>query len=73
VDDFNCCEVIFASIIDNLAPAIPESIIAISSCFLVGVDSAKYMCDFVNGVVIVIDYLFCRTKEKPQIKKLSKR
>ena len=58
---FYCSEAIVASVRDNLAPDMPESLIAAASGFPVGVGRSKCMCGAVSGGVISVGYVFGRT------------
>lgn len=59
---FYCSEAIVASIRKNIAPDMPEQLIAVASGFPVGVGRSKCMCGAVSGAVISLGYLFGRTK-----------
>lgn len=59
--NFYCSEAIVASVRDNLAPDMPESMIAAASGFPVGVGRSKCMCGAVSGGVLSIGYVFGRT------------
>lgn len=58
---FYCSEALVASIRKNLAPEMPEELVAAASGFPVGVGRAKCMCGAVSGSVICLGYLFGRT------------
>jgi C_GCAxxG_C_C family probable redox protein len=58
---FYCSEAIVASVRDNLAPEMPEALIAAASGFPVGVGRSKCMCGAVSGGVISLGYVFGRT------------
>ena len=57
-----CSEAVVASIKENLAPEMPDALVAAASGFPVGVGRSKCMCGAVSGGVICIGYLFGRTK-----------
>lgn len=57
---FYCSEAVVASIRKNIAPEMPEELIASASGFPVGVGRSKCMCGAVSGAVISIGYLFGR-------------
>jgi C_GCAxxG_C_C family probable redox protein len=59
--NFYCSEAIVASVRDNLAPDMPESMVAAASGFPVGVGRSKCMCGAVSGGVLSIGYVFGRT------------
>lgn len=59
--EYYCSEAIVASIRDNIAPEMPEAMIAAASGFPVGVGRSKCMCGAVSGGVIGIGYVFGRT------------
>ncbi|HEX9092365.1 MAG TPA: C-GCAxxG-C-C family (seleno)protein [Coriobacteriia bacterium] len=59
---FYCSEAIVASIRDNIAPEMPEAIIAAASGFPVGVGRSKCMCGAVSGGVLSLGYVFGRTE-----------
>lgn len=59
---FYCSEAVVASIRKNVAPEMPEALIAAASGFPVGVGRSKCMCGAVSGGVICIGYLFGRTE-----------
>lgn len=58
---YYCSEAIVASVRDNLAPGMPESLIAAASGFPVGVGRSKCMCGAVSGGVISLGYVLGRT------------
>lgn len=58
---FYCSEALVASIRKNLAPEMPEAMIAAASGFPVGVGRSKCMCGAVSGGVLCMGYLFGRT------------
>ncbi len=58
---FYCSEAIVASVRDNIAPDMPESLIAAASGFPVGVGRSKCMCGAVSGGVMSLGYVFGRT------------
>jgi C_GCAxxG_C_C family probable redox protein len=58
---YYCSEAIVASVRDNLAPEMPDSLIAAASGFPVGVGKSKCMCGAVSGGVISLGYVFGRT------------
>ncbi|MRR13413.1 hypothetical protein EG835_13380 [bacterium] len=59
--NFYCSEAIVASVRDNIAPEMPEALIAAASGFPVGVGRSKCMCGAVSGGVLSLGYLFGRT------------
>jgi C_GCAxxG_C_C family probable redox protein len=59
--NFYCSEAIVASVRDNIAPDMPEAMIAAASGFPVGVGRSKCMCGAVSGGVLALGYLFGRT------------
>lgn len=59
--DFYCSEAIVASVRDNIAPDMPDAMIAAASGFPVGVGRSKCMCGAVSGGVLSIGYVFGRT------------
>lgn len=59
---FYCSEAVVASIRGNMAPDMPEALIAAASGFPVGVGRSKCMCGAVSGAVISLGYLFGRTE-----------
>jgi len=59
---FFCSEAIVASIRKNLAPQMPEELIAAASGFPVGVGRSRCMCGAISGAVICLGYLFGRTQ-----------
>jgi len=59
--NFYCSEAIVASVRDNVAPEMPEALIAAASGFPVGVGRSKCMCGAVSGGVIALGYVFGRT------------
>lgn len=58
---FYCSEAIVASVRDNIAPEMPEALIAAASGFPVGVGRSKCMCGAVSGGVLSLGYVFGRT------------
>jgi len=56
-----CSEAVVKTIRDNLAPDMPESLIAAASGFPGGVGGSGCICGAVSGGVIVLGYLFGRT------------
>ena len=58
---YYCSEAIVASVRDNIAPEMPEAIIAAASGFPVGVGRSKCMCGAVSGGVMSLGYVFGRT------------
>jgi C_GCAxxG_C_C family probable redox protein len=58
---YYCSEAIVASVRDNLAPDMPEALIAAASGFPVGVGRSKCMCGAVSGGVMSLGYVFGRT------------
>lgn len=60
--NYYCSEAIVASVRDNLAPDMPEAMIAAASGFPVGVGRSKCMCGAVSGGVLAIGYVFGRTE-----------
>jgi C_GCAxxG_C_C family probable redox protein len=59
--NYYCSEAIVASVRDNVAPEMPEALIAAASGFPVGVGRSKCMCGAVSGGVISLGYVFGRT------------
>ena len=59
--NYYCSEAIVASVRDNIAPDMPEALIAAASGFPVGVGRSKCMCGAVSGGVISLGYVFGRT------------
>lgn len=59
--NFYCSEAIVASVRDNIAPEMPDALIAAASGFPVGVGRSKCMCGAVSGGVIALGYVFGRT------------
>jgi len=59
--NYYCSEAIVASVRDNIAPEMPEAMIAAASGFPVGVGRSKCMCGAVSGGVISLGYVFGRT------------
>ena len=59
--NYYCSEAIVASVRDNIAPEMPEALIAAASGFPVGVGRSKCMCGAVSGAVISLGYVFGRT------------
>lgn len=62
VGDFFCSEAIINSVKNNIAPEIPEELIAVASGFPVGVGKSKCICGAVSGGVMALSYFFGRTK-----------
>ncbi len=60
--NFYCSEAIVASVRDNIAPDMPEAVVAAASGFPVGVGRSKCMCGAVSGGVISLGYVFGRTR-----------
>jgi len=60
--NYYCSEAIVASVRDNLAPEMPEVLIATAGGFPVGVGKSKCMCGAVSGGVIALGYFFSRTQ-----------
>lgn len=60
--NYYCSEAIVASVRDNIAPDMPEAMIAAASGFPVGVGRSKCMCGAVSGGVLAIGYVFGRTE-----------
>lgn len=58
---YYCSEAIVASIRDNVAPEMPDAMIAAASGFPVGVGRSKCMCGAVSGGVLALGYVFGRT------------
>jgi len=70
---FFCSEAIVYSIKKNIAPEMPEALIAASSGFPVGVGGSKCMCGAVSGAVMCLGYFFGRTEpSNPATKKCMK-
>ncbi len=59
--NYYCSEANVASVRDNIAPEMPEAMIAAASGFPVGVGRSKCMCGAVSGGVISLGYVFGRT------------
>ncbi len=59
--NFYCSEAIVASVRDNVAPEMPEALIAAASGFPIGVGRSKCMCGAVSGGVLSLGYVFGRT------------
>ncbi len=59
---FYCSEAVVASIRKNLAPDMPEELIAAASGFPAGVGRSKCLCGAISGAVICLGYLFGRTE-----------
>lgn len=59
--NYYCSEAIVASVRDNIAPDMPEAMIAAASGFPVGVGRSKCMCGAVSGGVLSLGYVFGRT------------
>lgn len=60
--NYYCSEALVASVRDNIAPDMPEALIAAASGFPVGVGRSKCMCGAVSGAVISLGYVFGRTE-----------
>jgi C_GCAxxG_C_C family probable redox protein len=60
--NFYCSEAIVASLRRNIAPEMPEALVAAASGFPVGVGRSKCMCGAVSGAVIGLGYFFGRTE-----------
>ncbi|GHV19668.1 hypothetical protein FACS189494_01930 [Spirochaetia bacterium] len=60
--EYYCSEAIVASIRENIAPEMPDALIAAASGFPVGVGRSKCMCGAVSGAVLCLGYFFGRTK-----------
>lgn len=58
---YYCSEAVVASVRDNIAPEMPEPLIAAASGFPVGVGRSKCMCGAVSGGVMALGYVFGRT------------
>ena len=58
---FYCSEAIVASVRDNIAPDMPESMIAAASGFPIGVGRSKCMCGAISGSILSLGYIFGRT------------
>ncbi|MDR2397647.1 MAG: C-GCAxxG-C-C family protein [Spirochaetaceae bacterium] len=58
---FYCSEAVVASIRANIAPEMPEALIAAASGFPVGVGMSQCICGAVSGSVIALGYFFGRT------------
>ena len=59
--NYYCSESIVASVRDNIAPEMPEAMIAAASGFPIGVGRSKCMCGAVSGGVLALGYVFGRT------------
>jgi C_GCAxxG_C_C family probable redox protein len=59
---FYCSEAVVSTIRDNIAPEMPEALIAAASGFPVGVGRARCICGAVSGGVIALGYFFGRTE-----------
>jgi len=59
--NYYCSEAIVASVRDNIAPEMPEAMIAAASGFPVGVGRSKCLCGAVSGGVLALGYVFGRT------------
>lgn len=59
---FLCSEAIVASIRENMAPDMPEAMIATASGFPGGVGRSKCICGAVSGAVLCLGYFFGRTE-----------
>lgn len=62
VGDFFCSEAIINSIRNNIAPEMPEELIAVASSFPIGVGKSKCICGAVSGGVMALGYFFGRVK-----------
>jgi C_GCAxxG_C_C family probable redox protein len=60
--NFYCSEAIVASLRRNIAPEMPEALVAAASGFPVGVGRSKCMCGAVSGAVIGLGWFFGRTE-----------
>jgi C_GCAxxG_C_C family probable redox protein len=60
IGGFYCSEAIVSSVRANLAPEMPEEMVAAASGFPIGVGRSKCMCGAVTGAVICLGYLFGR-------------
>lgn len=60
--NYYCSEAIVASVRKNVAPQMPEALIAAASGFPVGVGRSKCMCGAVSGAVLSLGYLFGRSE-----------
>jgi C_GCAxxG_C_C family probable redox protein len=58
---FYCSEAVVASIRANIAPEMPEALIAAASGFPLGVGRSKCVCGAVSGGVIALGYFFGRS------------
>jgi C_GCAxxG_C_C family probable redox protein len=58
---FYCSEAVLASIRANIAPEMPEALIAASSGFPAGVGGSLCLCGAVAGGVMALGYFFGRT------------
>jgi C_GCAxxG_C_C family probable redox protein len=59
---FYCSEALVASIRKNIAPEMPETMIAAASGFPIGVGRSKCMCGAISGAVLCLGYFFGRTQ-----------
>ncbi|MDR0382946.1 MAG: C-GCAxxG-C-C family protein [Spirochaetaceae bacterium] len=59
---FYCSEAVVAAIRANIAPEMPEALIAAASGFPVGVGRSMCMCGAVSGGVLSLGYFFGRTE-----------
>ena len=59
--EYYCSEAVVASVRDNIAPDMPDAVIAAASGFPVGVGRSKCMCGAVSGGVLSLGYVFGRT------------
>ena len=59
--EYYCSEAIVASVRDNIAPEMPEAMIAAASGFPIGVGRSKCMCGAVSGAVMSLGYVFGRS------------
>ncbi|MDR1095053.1 MAG: C-GCAxxG-C-C family protein [Spirochaetaceae bacterium] len=58
---FYCSEAVVSAIRTNIAPEMPDALIAAASGFPVGVGRARCLCGAVSGGVIALGYFFGRT------------
>jgi C_GCAxxG_C_C family probable redox protein len=59
---FYCSEAVVSAIRANIAPEMPEALIAAASGFPVGVGRSLCLCGAVSGGVIALGYFFGRTE-----------
>jgi C_GCAxxG_C_C family probable redox protein len=78
--EFYCSEAIVSSICKNVAPEMPEALIAAASGFPVGVGRSKCMRGSVSGAVLCLGYFFgctmvfvSRGSERPEFAKTCQR